>query len=509
MPRLRTKKQMNSTIHGIFSTIDWLVTAFALTLVFIVFEMQAYTIPTGSMADTLEGAHFRLRCEQCGYRYNYGFIGDLYREYRLPENSTPLVDVPIRPGRPRCPSCGYFMPDSYSRVSKGDRIFVAKCIYQFTEPKRWDVVVFKSPIDPVTNFIKRVVAGPGEKLEIIDGDIYINDELARKPGRVQDELWMSVYDNDYQPVKPGIKNFNSHIWRQPFVNKSGSKWNLSEENSTVFRLESSVDEVNTIVYDTRTGNDFRATSAHNDPRGYSSLPICSDLMVRFYVESGKSAGSIGAVLTKYETVYRGRVDLSGELVIEEIYDGGEAMPLASKKVDLQESTRPVLFEFVNVDHQLVLKFGQEKLKYDLGLGSEDAGARRNEIMPMVAIFGSGSLRLLHVAIFKDLHYLNRNAGKIIRAGEGNAFTLGDDEFFVLGDNTANSKDSRLWASPGIGNGGGEYRMGVVPRDYLVGKAFFVYWPGGSKPYDGWKFFINPIPYAGGLKRIAGSSSREI
>ena len=59
--------------ESFFKTAEWLITAFAVTLVFIVFEMQAYTIPTGSMADTLRGAHFRLRCPECGYRYDYGF----------------------------------------------------------------------------------------------------------------------------------------------------------------------------------------------------------------------------------------------------------------------------------------------------------------------------------------------------------------------------------------------------------------------------------------------------
>ena len=38
----------------------------------------------------------------------------------------------------------------------------------------------------------------------------------------------------------------------------------------------------------------------------------------------------------------------------------------------------------------------------------------------------------------------------------------DDSFFVLGDNSASSRDSRYW--------------GFVPKKYLVGKAFLLYWP---------------------------------
>jgi signal peptidase I len=44
------------------------------------------------------------------------------------------------------------------------------------------------------------------------------------------------------------------------------------------------------------------------------------------------------------------------------------------------------------------------------------------------------------------------------------FPLLDDQFFVLGDNSPASFDARLW------------REHFVPRDLLVGKALFIYWP---------------------------------
>lgn len=59
-----------------------------------------------------------------------------------------------------------------------------------------------------------------------------------------------------------------------------------------------------------------------------------------------------------------------------------------------------------------------------------------------------------------------------------------DEFFMLGDNSPQSKDSRLWvtAAPTLrlydDQGDPQYRLGTVPRYNLIGKAFFVYWPGG-------------------------------
>jgi signal peptidase I len=74
--------------------------------------------------------------------------------------------------------------------------------------------------------------------------------------------------------------------------------------------------------------------------------------------------------------------------------------------------------------------------------------------------------------------------------------LGDEEFFVLGDNSPRSKDSRLWTpfrpGPEWRNGGWAERAHSVPREALVGKAFYIYWPHG-KPFlnDGKGF---PVTY---------------
>lgn len=53
------------------------------------------------------------------------------------------------------------------------------------------------------------------------------------------------------------------------------------------------------------------------------------------------------------------------------------------------------------------------------------------------------------------------------------FTMGNDEFFMMGDNSPRSKDSRLWS-----NARHATHRYAVPRLALVGKAFFIYWPHG-------------------------------
>jgi signal peptidase I len=56
----------------------------------------------------------------------------------------------------------------------GDFILVNKLVYRFSEPQRGDIVVFKYPIEPKIDFIKRIVALPGEQVEVRNNQVFIN-----------------------------------------------------------------------------------------------------------------------------------------------------------------------------------------------------------------------------------------------------------------------------------------------------------------------------------------------
>lgn len=509
----------NARIDSVYHNAEWLIVAFASTLVFIIFVMQVYRIPTGSMAETLRGAHFRICCAQCGYRYDHDFIAE---RYGMKNTVNPAKKLPIGPLAPRCPSCGYSEPKpirsrdgryftykggktvpAYARtVFKGDQIFVLKSIYQFFEPKRWDVIVFKDPRDPPINYIKRCIALPGETLQIVDGDIFVDGQIRRKPEKVQEELWMIVYDNDHPPVHPDPPVFNGHSWTQPFENVGTSKWDLSAHNSTVFILDSDTDVIHRIRYNDTQGNGFKATYAYDDPGTFQFMPVCSDLMVQYYttIQDGSAAG---AQIHKRKTDYQGWIRSDGTMEIVRLTPGGQPVSLTKdtcKPSDLHSTSR---FRFTVVDQQLVLRYGTSKLVYDLGTELDALGEKTHD-QPSVQILGVGRLELEHINVCRDIHYLSDDANHpnfhILRATRSKPMVLGEDEYFACGDNSPYSLDSRLWKSEGLKNNEGSYPAGVVPKDYLVGKAMFVHWPGGYRIN---KEPIRWIPYPDGMKPIYG------
>jgi signal peptidase I len=55
-----------------------------------------------------------------------------------------------------------------------DRVLVNKFVYRFRQPQREDIIVLRYPRDPGRNYIKRIVALPGDVVDIRDGRLLIN-----------------------------------------------------------------------------------------------------------------------------------------------------------------------------------------------------------------------------------------------------------------------------------------------------------------------------------------------
>ncbi|MBC7817200.1 MAG: signal peptidase I [Planctomycetaceae bacterium] len=146
------------------------------------------------MAPTLYGRHKETNCNQCGHLITIGASQEVddngYERSRI-ESSL-------------CPNCRAPNSIRNAPVFHGDRILVNKFPYELKDPQRWDVVVFKYPEEPKTNYIKRLVGLPNETLIIRQGDLYRaelgGDEaqiLRKSDPNKQRELQILVYDHDF------------------------------------------------------------------------------------------------------------------------------------------------------------------------------------------------------------------------------------------------------------------------------------------------------------------------
>lgn len=176
-------------------TVESIVIAFVFAFLFRTFIAEAFIIPTGSMAETLYGRHKDVHCPQCKTRFRVGASEEVDRDngYFRPEGR-------LKYGF--CPNCRFQMDLEDELPFAGDRILVNKFPYEFADPKRWDVVVFKFPEDPKTSYIKRMIGLPGEAITVLAGDLFRQvgelgkSEILRKTPAVQQETQILVYDND-------------------------------------------------------------------------------------------------------------------------------------------------------------------------------------------------------------------------------------------------------------------------------------------------------------------------
>jgi len=59
-------------------------------------------------------------------------------------------------------------------LHEGERILVNKVVYHLHEPERGDVIIFHPPLNPELVYVKRIIAIPGDTVEVRDGAVYVN-----------------------------------------------------------------------------------------------------------------------------------------------------------------------------------------------------------------------------------------------------------------------------------------------------------------------------------------------
>ena len=463
--------------HPVRDNIEGILAALVLALIIRHFAFEVFVIPTGSMAPTLLGQHHDLTCSNC----THAFEVDSGRDGDDPRVRTAY-----------CPNCGYEFAGSVLERTHcrcfpaqprrlfwkgGNRVIVNKFGTHFRAPKRWDIIVFRFPRVEIRckecgygsevhqsddtdhcplcgsgrvktkrkNYIKRLVGLPNETLEIRHGDIYIGGEIARKPPSVQGELWQFVYDSAL-PIRVPQQTYPPFDFAPAWEAKAGTL----RQDRNVFEL--TPDEKGDAM--ARFAKAIHHFNPYNGNRDAGAAEGMGDLRVSVRARL-KGKGAVRLRISEDNTVYSavvryGESQFRTALAVDD-------RPLAESALTVDaDADHEIVFS--NVDDALELWVdGRRVLRHLLDV---DMGRVLDETAGGGVAFGvhESEATFTNVRIERDVFYLSKDPRFLFAP----RVDIPADSYYVLGDNSANSRDSRYW--------------GFVPARNLIGNAEVVWWP---------------------------------
>jgi signal peptidase I len=288
---------------------------------------------------------------------------------------------------------------SQGRNAPGDHVFVDEFSYLFREPRRWEIVVFKYPLFRERNFVKRLIGLPGEHVEIRDGDIWVNGKIARKPPLVQATMWRELFP------RPG-----------PFARPK-----------TI---------VEGFTQDTATGGDWKRVSDAEvrctPGKGQPSLAFCNSSAtypdVRLVFTAVPDGHAIVlARITSHGVPVTLRLDAAGASGASTFSVGRSETKVGGFETS---GGAPLCVEMCVVDGEAwALVDGREVARAEVPF--DGRGTNRVEIGA-----ATDTVSFRDVVVDRDVVY---DVG-----GGPAAYDVPADGFFFLGDNVAESEDSRKW-----------------------------------------------------------------
>jgi len=357
------------------------------------------------------------------------------------------------------------------------------------------VVVFRNPVSPQENFIKRLIGLPNEKIEIIDGDVFINDRIERKTRAAQRSLWFPYYNDDYRPAKPGNRD-RSDLAKPSYHPRWVARgWQAGD--SRAYRFNGGTNAAPGVLqFATVPGRDdqpgeVRDFYSYNGLRPHHVLSnTVSDVRLSCSVTLAEGAGYVELSTTKYDDAFYARVYADGRVTLERAQAGdadGAREKWDEARADLHAETR---FALGVADYRVSVEIDGREVcaSTDTQYGIDVSTARARAAQPanpVLTISAAGvAATVAHLLIERDVYYTGDGQfpdGAPGNGVTGNPFAIGPQAYFVMGDNSPNSLDARFWRTAGphleSAIAEGRYRYGTVPADQMIGRAFLVYLPG--------------------------------
>lgn len=371
------------------------------------------------MAETLLGAHRAALCPECKTMFPVDAGGM--------ESCRILV----------CPGCGARISRKEAVVSPvlpGDRVILDRLTRGTPGSRRtmerWDLAVFRHPEKPAELVLKRIVGLPGEAIEIRDGDVYADGQIARKS--LRQFLTTAV------PV--AIEDSRPNLGWTPVSNLG--TWTIKDRRffHPASAVESASENRDWIAFGMDTGDSPRIpdTLGYNQgiPRRNETVTEVPDFGVMCKIQKVSQLGVLHIRICSRNDVFELRLDLKdgiGRLshCDREVFEG-----FAAKDYRL-----PLELLFAVFDHQVFVVLGGRTV-----VENRYSPRLEPELKPRFALgFGACLLgcELDEVRVFRDLYYAPPPFSRTAR-GFGKPILLAADTYYCLGDNIAVSEDSRTW-----------------------------------------------------------------
>ncbi|HRU04863.1 MAG TPA: S26 family signal peptidase [Candidatus Brocadiia bacterium] len=361
--------------------------------------------------------------------------------------------IPLRVTPARCPRCGGGRIAVTRPPGAAPGVEESRCQdCGWREPTRQEDARCPECGGPLVerNYIKRLIGLPGERLLIRHGDIFINGQIARKTGKAQDAMWRAVYDSSLPSRLPNFTAPQAWAAASGRVEQKDGELRVTPAGAAAARASFARPITDYTPYNGCDGGD---------------IPV-ADIKVEMDLDLSASFKAFTIQIGEDENLKDQDRGCVYELRVAPAGEGRVSLGLAAagvalgqpQTVDAGPSAR---LAFWHVDQAVgVAVDGQTVLTRAFTVPPEKMALDCTSSRLSLVVEG-GELRATRVRIWRDTYY-RHDLGQALYATPPDGHLISPHGYFMMGDNSRSSADSRMW--------------GEVPADFVTGPAFVVWWP---------------------------------